>query len=146
MQGMLQSTPWAQAGAGLHHELILHELFTLHWTLWRTLFQPTTCTKISALALFLENVTKESIVEEKGMLYQILRPNIVPKGRLGGSVGWATHFGSGHDLMVCVFEPCIRLCADSSESGACFQFCLPLSLPLPHSRCLCLRNKHKIFF
>ena len=24
-------------------------------------------------------------------------------------------FGSGHDLMVCEFEPCVRLCADSEE-------------------------------
>ena len=26
-------------------------------------------------------------------------------GRLGGSVGWATDFGSGHDLAVREFEP-----------------------------------------
>ena len=25
------------------------------------------------------------------------------------------HFGTGHDLMVCGFEPCIGLCADSVE-------------------------------
>ena len=35
---------------------------------------------------------------------------------------------SGHDLTVREFEPCIRLCADSSESGACFGFCVSLSL------------------
>ena len=39
----------------------------------------------------------------------------------------------------------IRLCADGSEPGACFEFCLPLSLPLPQlhalSLSLCL-NKH----
>ena len=54
-------------------------------------------------------------------------------GRLGGSVGEATNFGSGHDLPVCGFQLRIGLCADSSEPGACFRFCLPLSLLLPHS-------------
>ena len=43
-------------------------------------------------------------------------------GRLGGSVGRASDFGSGHDLTVCAFEPRVRLCADSSEPGACFRF------------------------
>ena len=32
--------------------------------------------------------------------------------------------------MVWEFEPCVGLCADGSEPGACFRFCcLPLSLP-----------------
>ena len=52
-------------------------------------------------------------------------------GRLGGSVGWVSDFGSGHDLAVRGFEPRVRLCADSSEPGACFGSCLPLSLTLP---------------
>ena len=39
--------------------------------------------------------------------------------------------GSGHDLTVCGFKPHAGLCADSSEPGACFGFCLPLSLPHP---------------
>ena len=39
-------------------------------------------------------------------------------------------FGSGHDLTVSEFKPCVRLCTDSSEPGACFGFCV-LSLPLP---------------
>ena len=43
-------------------------------------------------------------------------------GRLGGSVGYASHFGSGHDLAVREFEPRVGLCADSSEPGACFRF------------------------
>ena len=34
-------------------------------------------------------------------------------GHLGGSVGWASDFGSGHDLAVCEFEPRVGLCADS---------------------------------
>ena len=49
-------------------------------------------------------------------------------GHLGGSVGWVSNFGSGHDLIVRVFEPCIRLCADSSEPGTCFGFCVSLSI------------------
>ena len=36
-------------------------------------------------------------------------------------------FGWGHDLTVRKFEPCIRLCADSAEPGACLQFCVSLS-------------------
>ena len=49
-------------------------------------------------------------------------------GRLGGSVGWAADFGSGHDLTVRGFEPRVRLCADSLEPGACFGFYVSLSL------------------
>ena len=45
------------------------------------------------------------------------------KGRLGGS-----DFGSGHDLTVHGLEPHMGLCADSSEPGACFRFCVSLSL------------------
>ena len=37
-------------------------------------------------------------------------------GRLGGSVGWATNFSSGHDLTVHEFKPCVGLCADSNMS------------------------------
>ena len=43
----------------------------------------------------------------------------------------ASDFGSGHDLTVREFEPRIRLCADSSEPGACFGFCVSLSLSAP---------------
>ena len=40
--------------------------------------------------------------------------------------------GSGHDLTVREFEPRVGLCADSSEPGACFGFCVSLSLcPFP---------------
>ena len=65
------------------------------------------------------------------------------EGRLGGSVGWAADFGSGHDLVFREFEPHVRLCADSSEPGACFRFCVSLSLTLPRSCSvsLCLKNK-----
>ena len=41
-----------------------------------------------------------------------------------GAPGWLSRlsvdFGSGHDLTVCELEPCMGLCADSSEPGACF--------------------------
>ena len=37
-------------------------------------------------------------------------------------------FGSGHDLMVPEYKPCVRFRADSLESGACFRFYV--SLPL----------------
>ena len=59
-------------------------------------------------------------------------------GRLGGSIGWASDFGSGRDHTVCEFEPRVRFCADSSEPGACFEFCVSLSLPLPCSCSLSL--------
>ena len=39
------------------------------------------------------------------------------KGRRGGSVSWASHFGSGHDITAFEFKPCVELCADSSEPG-----------------------------
>ena len=49
------------------------------------------------------------------------------QGRLGGSVGLASDFGSGHDLTVEELEPRVRLCADSSEPEACFGFHVSLS-------------------
>ena len=57
-------------------------------------------------------------------------------GHLGGSVvrQLALDFGSGHDLMVGEFKPCIRLLADSVEPAwdSCFfSLCFSLSLPLP---------------
>ena len=53
-------------------------------------------------------------------------------------------FSSGHDLMVQEFKPCVGLCADSSEPGACFGFCVSLSLHLLHSHSVSLSkiNKH----
>ena len=72
-------------------------------------------------------------------------------GRLGGLVGWASDFSSGHDLKVLGFKPRVGLCADSSEPGACFGSCVSLSLcPTPaHALSLSLSkiNKHlKNFF
>ena len=59
-------------------------------------------------------------------------------GRLGGSGGYASDFGSGHDLTVSEFKPGIGLCADSSEPGACFGFCVCLSVCLSLSLSLSL--------
>ena len=70
-------------------------------------------------------------------------------GRLGGSVSWVSDFSPGHDLVVRGFEPHIRLWADSSEPGACFTFCVSLSLSVPPPLVLCLSlskiNIKKIF-
>ena len=53
-------------------------------------------------------------------------------------------FRSGHDLSGREFEPHVGLCADSSEPGACFGFCVSLSLSGPPPLVLCLSkvNKH----
>ena len=37
------------------------------------------------------------------------------KMKKGGSVGWASNFGSGHDLTIREFEPHVRLAAISTE-------------------------------
>ena len=53
-------------------------------------------------------------------------------------------FGSGHDLAVHKFEPCFWLCADSSEPGAFFGFCVQVSI-CPSPACtlsLSFKNKH----
>ena len=60
-------------------------------------------------------------------------------GRLGGSVSEVSDFGSGHDLAVCEFKPCVGLCADSSEPGAASDsVSTSLSAPNPLIFCLCL--------
>ena len=65
-------------------------------------------------------------------------------GHLGGSAGWGSDFGPGHDLMARGFEPCLGLCADSSEPGAYFRFCVSLALCPSHSVSVSvsLKNKH----
>ena len=85
---------------------------------------------------------------EDGKRRYVSFTTIERRGRLGGSVGGASDFSSGHDLTVRGFEPRVGLCADSSEPGACFGLCVsPLSLNLPCSRsvslCLSIINKHK---
>ena len=65
------------------------------------------------------------------------------QGRLDGSVGWASDFGSGHDLAVPELGPRIGLCADSSEPIACFRFCVSLLLSAPPLLMLCLALSQK---
>ena len=53
-----------------------------------------------------------------------------------GAPGWCSRLSvrlqPGHDLAVREFEPRVRLWADGSEPGACFRFCVSLSLcPTP---------------
>ena len=54
----------------------------------------------------------------------------------GARAAWAAQsvkrqdFGSGRDLTVHEFEPCLRLCADSLESKVCFGFCVSLCVSL----------------
>ena len=52
--------------------------------------------------------------------------NILIVGHVGGSVGWASDFGSGHDLKVPEFKSHIRFTAVSAE---------PASDPLSPSLC-----------
>ena len=67
----------------------------------------------------------------------------LPEGKILTQITSASDFGSGRDLAVREFEPRVGLCAGSSEPGACFGFCVSLSLPLPHS-CLCSLSLSKI--
>ena len=57
----------------------------------------------------------------------------------GGSVGYMLDFSSGRYISPSVSSsPALG----SVLSGACFGFCLPVSLPLPHLRSVSLKNKH----
>ena len=62
------------------------------------------------------------------LLNTVLIKNEIIEGCPGGSVGEASDFGSGCHLPVHGLEPRVRLCADSSEPGAPFRFCVFLSL------------------
>ena len=64
-------------------------------------------------------------------------------GHVGGLDGQVPDFGSGQDLAVRGLEPHVRLCADSSEPGTCFGFCISLSLPLASALSLSLSHTHK---
>ena len=46
----------------------------------------------------------------------ILSLKIRAQGCLGGSVCWASDFGSGHGLRAREFEPCVGLCADGLQT------------------------------
>ena len=63
-------------------------------------------------------------------------------GHLGGSVGWASNFGSGHDLAVHGFEPRVGLCADSQSLEPVSDSVSPsFSAPPLLMLCLCLKSK-----
>ena len=62
-------------------------------------------------------------------------------GRLGGSVGWASDFGSGHDLTVHELEPHVGLRAHSSEPGASDSVSPSLSAPPALMLCRSLCQK-----
>ena len=65
-----------------------------------------------------------------------------------GAPGWRSRLSvrlqPGHDLAVREFEPRVGLWADGSEPGACFRFCVSLSLcPSPRSCSVSLCPKNK---
>ena len=81
---------------------------------------------------------------EPALIVMLVEKSKRSQGRRGGSVGWASDFSSGHDLMVCGFKPRIRLCAGSSEPGAWVRFCVSRSLSSPspaHALCLSVFQK-----
>ena len=72
-----------------------------------------------------------------GEVFSLSPLNITLAGRLGGSVGEVSDFGSGRDLIAREFEPRIRLSAVSTEPAS-----HPLSssfsaLPLLVCACVC---------
>ena len=74
----------------------------------------------------------------KGYMYLYVYCIIIYNNQIMGApewLSWASNLGSGRDLTVPEFEPRVGLCADSSEPGACFGFCVSLSLcPSPPPR------------
>ena len=68
----------------------------------------------------------------------------VHMGCLGGSVGWASEFGSGRDLTAHEFELRVgALCGQLRAWSLLRILCLPLSLPLPaQALSLSKINKH----
>ena len=57
------------------------------------------------------------------------------QGRLRGSVGWVSNFGSGHDLAAREFKPSVGFCADSLEPAS---DSVSPSLSAPPTLTLCL--------
>ena len=56
---------------------------------------------------------------------------------LKGALGWLSclsiQLWHRSYLMVCGFEPCVELCADSLAPGTCFRFCLSVCLSVSFS-------------
>ena len=59
-------------------------------------------------------------------------------------MGGASDFGSGQDLTGHDLNPCIRLCAHSSQPGARFAFGVSLSLCPSPADTLSLKNKYTL--
>ena len=99
---------------------------------------------VCSLSLYVSKISKHENIKKQSELERLL--NKSQWGHLGGSIGWASDFGSGHDLTVCEFKPHVGLRADSSEPGACFGFCVSLSLCFSPAHALSLSlskiNKH----
>ena len=62
-------------------------------------------------------------------------PEMPGSGRLGGSVGKASNFGSGQDLVVGGFETHVGLCADSLEPEPASDSVSPSLSALPPPPC-----------
>ena len=65
-------------------------------------------------------------------LHNITRKAVTYEIPIIGAPGWRSRLSvrlqPGHNLTVHEFEPRVGLCADGSEPGACFRFCVSLSL------------------
>ena len=90
--------------------------------------------KADVSASFVPTVEKhtQSVDPEGGEKKNVLHIIVLIKNSRGiwvAQLANATDFGSGHDLTVCEFEPRVGLCADISESEACFRFCVSPSMP-----------------
>ena len=86
----------------------------------------------------IEHFLQVSFGEQVFGLSTVLMWRYLFRDALGGSVGWASDFGPGHNLTGCEFEPHIRFCADSSML---LILCPSLALPLPCSVSFSLKNK-----
>ena len=123
-------------------------------SLARTAFhsQPRQRAGLESLLLQRVTLTEPSDLEtwvpaqQTARAYTHMCKNMHRQKNLGDSISRASNFGSGHGLTVHEFEPRVGLCADSSKPGACFGFCVPLSLcPSPlFALCLSLslKNQH----
>ena len=118
------SVSWA-SDFGSGHDLAVRE-FEPRVGLWADGSEPGACFRFCVSPSLCPSPTHALSPSVSKINKNILKN--VKKGRLGGSVSWASDFGSGHDLAVREFKPRVGLHADSSEPGACFRFCVSLSL------------------
>ena len=92
---------------------------------------------ISAIATQLCHYSTRAAIDTQSM-----------SGSLRGSVGWGSHFGSGHDLSLWLLPPHRAFCWQLRAWSLLQILCLPLSLSAPPLLLLCLSlylskiNKH----